>query len=184
METRRLNAERPVSTHPRSLTVVPANGGNRRIFLLAAHPGEGRFTQPTTAAQAWRPELVFMPLKRRCRCDRGTAQSGGFRPFVATAANGEVAPTPDPWCPRPGTAIFSCVEPVIIIRFPAIGRPRRACQHRRLVPRIRLSVSIIVIAVAVVYRDDRVIVAIVQVLRGWRLVVVMVLVGDAFEAAG
>jgi len=33
----------------------------RRIFLLAAHPGEGRFTQPTAAAQAWRPELVFMP---------------------------------------------------------------------------------------------------------------------------
>ena len=33
----------------------------RRIFLPATRPGEGRFTQPTTAAQAWRPELVFMP---------------------------------------------------------------------------------------------------------------------------
>jgi hypothetical protein len=32
----------------------------RRILLLAAHPGEGRFTQPTAAAQAWRPELVFL----------------------------------------------------------------------------------------------------------------------------
>jgi hypothetical protein len=42
---------------------VRPNGRNRRIFLLAAHPGDGRFTQPTAAAQAWRPELVFMPPK-------------------------------------------------------------------------------------------------------------------------
>ena len=44
---------------------VPERGRrvrNRRIFLLAAHPGEGLFTQPTAAAQAWRPELVFMPI--------------------------------------------------------------------------------------------------------------------------
>src|SRR5262249_11408991 len=27
----------------------------------ATRPGEGRFTQPTAAAQAWRPELIFMP---------------------------------------------------------------------------------------------------------------------------
>ena len=31
------------------------------IFFLTAHPGEGRFTDPTAAAQTWRPELVFMP---------------------------------------------------------------------------------------------------------------------------
>jgi hypothetical protein len=31
-----------------------------RIFLLAANPGEGRFAQPTAAAQAWRRELVLM----------------------------------------------------------------------------------------------------------------------------
>ena len=44
---------------------VPGRGReiwNRRIFLLAAHPGEGLFSQQTAAAQAWRPELVFMPL--------------------------------------------------------------------------------------------------------------------------
>jgi hypothetical protein len=35
--------------------------GFRRILLLAAHPREGRFTQPTTAAQVWRLELVFLP---------------------------------------------------------------------------------------------------------------------------
>src|SRR5260370_42405278 len=43
---------------------------NRRILLLAANPGEGRFTQPTAAIQTWQPELVFMPqsgpLPRLC----------------------------------------------------------------------------------------------------------------------
>ncbi len=29
-------------------------------LLLAAHPGEGRFSERTADAQAWRPELVFM----------------------------------------------------------------------------------------------------------------------------
>jgi hypothetical protein len=33
----------------------------RRIFLLAAYPDEGRFTQPTAATQAWRREPLFMP---------------------------------------------------------------------------------------------------------------------------
>ena len=38
-----------------------------RILLLAAYPGDGRFTQPTAAVQTWRPELVFMPQKRRSK---------------------------------------------------------------------------------------------------------------------
>ena len=33
----------------------------RRIFLLAAHLGEGRFNQSTAATQAWRREPLFMP---------------------------------------------------------------------------------------------------------------------------
>jgi two-component system KDP operon response regulator KdpE len=37
------------------------DGGYRRIFLLVTHRGEGRFTQPTSATQAWPRELVFMP---------------------------------------------------------------------------------------------------------------------------
>jgi hypothetical protein len=40
------------------------NGSLRRIFLLAAHPSEGRFTQPIAVVQAWRPELGFMPRSR------------------------------------------------------------------------------------------------------------------------
>jgi hypothetical protein len=36
---------------------------DRRIFLLAAPSGEGRLTEPIAAAQACRPELVFMPLR-------------------------------------------------------------------------------------------------------------------------
>ena len=43
----------------------PRHISTLRIFLLAAHPGGGRFPQPTTATQAWRPELVFMPLSGR-----------------------------------------------------------------------------------------------------------------------
>ena len=43
------------------LPAAAANGRFRRIFLLAAHPGEGPLTEPTAAARAWRPELVFMP---------------------------------------------------------------------------------------------------------------------------
>src|SRR5438046_5805968 len=31
---------------------------------LPTHPSEGRLTEPTVATQAWRRELVFMPLLR------------------------------------------------------------------------------------------------------------------------
>jgi hypothetical protein len=47
-----------------SFDQLHSNGRFRRILLLAAHPGEGRFTQPTAAVQSWRPELVFMPQRR------------------------------------------------------------------------------------------------------------------------
>src|SRR4051812_23562032 len=36
------------------------DGRYRRIFLVAAHPGEGRLTQPTTATPAWQREPLFM----------------------------------------------------------------------------------------------------------------------------
>jgi hypothetical protein len=38
------------------------------MFLLAAHPGEGRFTHPTAATQAWPRELVFMPQTGHPSC--------------------------------------------------------------------------------------------------------------------
>jgi hypothetical protein len=44
------------------LTWMQGNVRLRRIFLLAAYPGEGRFTEPTADAQRGRGELVFMPL--------------------------------------------------------------------------------------------------------------------------
>jgi hypothetical protein len=37
----------------------------RRIVLLAVRSGEGLFSERTAAAQAWRPELVFLPLSGR-----------------------------------------------------------------------------------------------------------------------
>jgi hypothetical protein len=41
------------------------------VSPVATHPGEGRLTPATAAAQAWRPELVFMPLSRPSRpCQR------------------------------------------------------------------------------------------------------------------
>ena len=77
IETRRLNAERPVSTHPRSLTVVPANGGNRRVSPVAGRPGEGLLTEPTAATQPWRRLPLFMPHTCRSQYASGPAQLGG-----------------------------------------------------------------------------------------------------------
>ena len=37
------------------------NGRFRRILLLAVRSGEGLFSERTAAAQARRPELVFLP---------------------------------------------------------------------------------------------------------------------------
>ena len=57
----------------------PRHISTLRVSPIAARPGEGRFTQPKAATQAGRRELVFMPLKRPCRRDRGTARSGDLR---------------------------------------------------------------------------------------------------------
>ena len=54
----------------------------RRTFLLAARPGEGPFTQPTAGAQAWRPQLVFMPHSRRPSSARGLAGLDGYLPLA------------------------------------------------------------------------------------------------------
>jgi hypothetical protein len=55
-----------------------SNDGFRRILLLAAHPGEGRLTQPTAATQAWGRELLFMPLSGHYPSARSTASLGGY----------------------------------------------------------------------------------------------------------
>src|SRR6267142_818320 len=53
----------------------------RRIFLLAAHPGEGRFNESTAATQPWLRELVFMPHTRRLQYPSGPAQLDGRPTF-------------------------------------------------------------------------------------------------------
>ena len=63
--------------------LLPVFGGQtndpfRRILLLAAHPGEGRLTQPTAATQAWGRELLFMPLSGHYPSARSTASLGGY----------------------------------------------------------------------------------------------------------
>jgi hypothetical protein len=37
------------------------------MFLLAAYPGEGHFTEPTAGIPAGRRELVIMPLNSHLR---------------------------------------------------------------------------------------------------------------------
>ena len=59
------------------IPLYATNGRNRRILLLAAHPGEGRLPHPTAAVQTWRPELVSMPQSRLPRPRRLSAASGG-----------------------------------------------------------------------------------------------------------
>jgi len=49
------------------ITHLGGNARFRRIILLAAHPSEGRFSRSPAAIQAWRLELVFMPLNSHCR---------------------------------------------------------------------------------------------------------------------
>jgi len=68
---------------------------NRRILLVAVRSGEGPLTEPITATQAQPPERVFMPLKRPCRRDRGTARSGGLRAFAIGVVVAALAPIPD-----------------------------------------------------------------------------------------
>jgi len=80
-------------------SVRGASGDGRpyreRNLLLAAHLGEGRFTSPTAAIQAWRPELVFMPLKRPCRRPQAvTALPCTGWGDLPTLASGNSAPGP------------------------------------------------------------------------------------------
>jgi len=78
--------------------------GYRRIFLLATRPGEGRFTQPTAAAQAWRPELVFMPHFSHSPTARRTARQVGLGPSPVRAHTRELRrqrPSTGGWRKRP-----------------------------------------------------------------------------------
>jgi hypothetical protein len=43
------------------LDFSPANGGSRRISLVAGRPGEGPLTEPIAATQPRRQEPLFMP---------------------------------------------------------------------------------------------------------------------------
>ena len=52
-----------------------------RVSPVAAHPGEGRLTPATAAAQARRPEPLFMPLFSHCRDNRLGPQVGGKEAF-------------------------------------------------------------------------------------------------------
>jgi hypothetical protein len=73
-----------------------AYGRNRRILLLAAYPGDGRFTQPTAAVQTWRPELVFM-VESRCGAVAVARAYLFSAPFVWRCLTGsDVAPFPHP----------------------------------------------------------------------------------------
>jgi hypothetical protein len=49
---------KPDSTDPRPVARRDSKGCFRRSLLVAAHPGEGRFTQPTAAARLLRPTQV------------------------------------------------------------------------------------------------------------------------------
>jgi hypothetical protein len=70
------------------------NGCSRRILLLAAHPGEGRFTHPTSAVQTWRPALVFMP-------------QSGHLPDAASSAMGQLVVVPFTQGPAVGYSMTS-----------------------------------------------------------------------------
>jgi hypothetical protein len=67
----------------------------RRILLLAAHPGEGRLTQPTAATQAWGREPLFMPHTCRSQYLSGPARLGGELPFLNGLVAAAPAPIPD-----------------------------------------------------------------------------------------
>src|SRR6516165_7304987 len=56
-----------------------------RCAVLPRNPraGEGLRTEPTAAAQRYRRELIFMPLKRPSRPARELAQVPGLRTFAS-----------------------------------------------------------------------------------------------------
>jgi hypothetical protein len=65
-------------------------------LVIAGCSGECRFTQPIAAAQAWRPERVFMPLRdlggARSRTDDGVDGPDGERKLPAAADTGGTLP--------------------------------------------------------------------------------------------
>ena len=71
----------------------------RRILLLAAHPGEGRLTQPTAATQAWGREPLFMPhLRHSPTAARPSQIKSTFRMSRSAAAG--ATPPARPGIPR------------------------------------------------------------------------------------
>jgi len=73
---------------------VPPYPDHRRIFLLAAHPGEGLLTQPTAATQALQRELVFLlrVFGRLPVTDSATRSRAGVRKASGEETAGEFAP--------------------------------------------------------------------------------------------
>ena len=102
------------------------NGWSRRILLLAADPGEGRFTQPTAAVQTWRPERVLMP-------HRGPSMLS----FVSSTPR---QPPVTTGCARGRYSIRACAQ-LSLHRYPAFqygvrrrrqGWVDRSCLHSRI----------------------------------------------------
>ena len=80
---------------------VHANGGNRRVSLVVAHSGDRLLSEPIAGTQLCRREPLFMPLKRPCRRDRGTAQVGGKEAFPILPA----------YDPKASKAVIHCLKP-------------------------------------------------------------------------
>ena len=68
--------------------------GYRRILLLAAHPGEGRLTQPTAATQAWGRERLFLLRVFGRLPDTGVSErtEAGVRKASGEETAGELSP--------------------------------------------------------------------------------------------
>src|SRR5712671_7002 len=65
---------------------LPTNGRNRRMFLFAAHTGEGHLTDPTTAVRPRRRELLFMPRRRPFSIGANGRPRSGAEPRTAPEA--------------------------------------------------------------------------------------------------
>jgi hypothetical protein len=72
-------------------TQARPNGGSRRISPVAECPDQGPLTEPAADAPPRGWGLLFMPLKRPCRRDRGTPRSHGFGSFPVRVAAGASA---------------------------------------------------------------------------------------------
>jgi hypothetical protein len=52
-----------------------------KAYMAQIIGSKGPLSKPTTAAQPWRRELVFMPLNRPCQREGATVRSGGKAAF-------------------------------------------------------------------------------------------------------